>query len=43
MKELEIGRRLLSRCTSLETIMTISNLNDGFIDTELYNAIKFEV
>lgn len=29
--------------TSLETVMTISSLQDDFIDTELYNKLKLEV
>jgi hypothetical protein len=43
IQEFEIIHRLWQRRTSLETVMTISSLNDGFIDTEFYKKIKLEV
>ena len=42
-QEFEVIHKLWQRRTSLETVMTISSLNDGFIDSELYNRIKLEV
>jgi len=43
IQEFEIIHKLWQRRTSLETVMTISSLNDAFVDTELYNKIKLEV
>lgn len=43
IEELEVVYKLWQQCSSPESVMTISNLNDNFIDTEHYNKIKLEV
>jgi hypothetical protein len=43
IQEFAVIHRLCQGRTSLEAIMTIYSLNDGFVDTELYNKAKLEV
>ena len=43
IKEIEITHKLWQQRSSQEPVMTISGLNDGFIDIEYYNNIKLEV
>jgi hypothetical protein len=42
IQEFEVIHRLWQRRTSLETIKTISNLDDNCIDSEFYKTIKME-
>lgn len=43
IQEFQVIHRLFQGRTALETIMTISGLNDSFIDTESYDKVKLEV